>query len=49
MDRLRAGADRVLLRIPGGARQAHATIAGGGHFLRGEELARVVAGVVASS
>ncbi|MGP0029748.1 MAG: haloalkane dehalogenase [Acidimicrobiales bacterium] len=51
-DPITAGSDRVLQERVAGARgQPHTTIAGAGHFLqedRGEELARVVAGFVAS-
>ena len=52
-DPITAGSDRALLeRIPGCAGQDHVTIHGAGHFLqedRGPELARVVAGFVATT
>jgi haloalkane dehalogenase len=45
-DPITRGLDRAFrARVPGAARQPHATIRGAGHFLqedRGEELARVV-------
>jgi haloalkane dehalogenase len=52
-DPVTGGADRVLqTTIPGAAGRPHTTIVGGGHFLqedRGEELAAVVAGFVATT
>ncbi len=50
LDPITGGMDRLFHElIPGTRGQAHATIAGGGHFLqedRGEELARVVVGFI---